>query len=87
MKSGITLNYLHRVLGQPATDWGSQQGKNILTVISSVEQHHANVPVSQEESANNGHKQFLFSTSQTILYALQPLTLLSFLPGFLSTFN
>jgi hypothetical protein len=67
MKSGITLNYLHRVLGQPARDWSSQKGKNIPTVISSVEQHRGNVPVSQTESVNTGQKQFLFSTSQSPL--------------------
>jgi len=87
MKSGITLNYLHSVLGQPATDWSSQKGKKIPTVISSVEQYRGNVPVSQEESVNTGHKQFLFSTSQTVRYILVPLTLLSFLPGLFSSFN
>ena len=87
MKSGITQNYLHRVLGQPATDCSSQKGKNIPTVISSVEQHRGNVPVSEEKSVKTGHKQFLFSTSQTVLYVFEPLTLLSFLPGLFSSFN
>lgn len=87
MKSGITLNYRHRVLGQPATDGSSQKGKNIPTVKSSVEQHCSDVPVSQEESVNTGHNQFLFSTSQTVLYVLEPLILLTFLPGYLSSFN